>query len=170
MFGAPFTIPAANRGSLGAESEEDETKSKIRELDNDFNDSQFEAIMETVHTESGVVLVHGPPGTGKTTTMATAARLHAESLNHKVLYTCHSNTAVDTALATYLKNSGSGDGVIRFTSGYKTQATKVETSQEISEQHTYSKDDESFIPIIDANRMVHPDYAYHLKKDNAIKA
>ena len=58
----------------------------------DFNDSQKNAI-ETIIGSEDAVIVHGPPGTGKTTTLVEAIRRMAQK--EKILVCAPSNAAVD---------------------------------------------------------------------------
>jgi len=59
----------------------------------DLNDSQNGAVAEVLAAED-VAVIHGPPGTGKTTTLVQAVRLLCER-EPTVLVTAPSNTAVD---------------------------------------------------------------------------
>lgn len=58
-----------------------------------LNDSQNEAINHILASQD-VSVVHGPPGTGKTTTLVQAIKLLAQR-EHTILVTAPSNTAVD---------------------------------------------------------------------------
>lgn len=58
-----------------------------------LNDSQIEAIQDILASRD-VAVVHGPPGTGKTTTLVHAIKLLCETENH-LLVTAPSNAAVD---------------------------------------------------------------------------
>ncbi len=58
-----------------------------------LNDSQNRAVNEVLAAED-VAVIHGPPGTGKTTTLVQAVRLLSEQ-ESTVLVTAPSNTAVD---------------------------------------------------------------------------
>ncbi len=75
-----------------------------------LNDVQKEAVIRAVMQEKELFLIHGPPGTGKTTTLVEIALQLAER-NFKVLVTADSNTAVDNfleKLLTYRK-----EGIVR---------------------------------------------------------
>lgn len=61
---------------------------------NGLNDSQNEAIQKILEAED-LAIVHGPPGTGKTTTLVQAIRVLIKERNEKVLVVAPSNTAVD---------------------------------------------------------------------------
>jgi DNA polymerase III delta prime subunit len=68
-----------------------------------LNVPQKEAVNQSFNSPTGLTLVYGPPGTGKTTTTTVAAYEHCRT-GHKVIYTCTSNKATDTALSSFLKN------------------------------------------------------------------
>jgi ATP-dependent RNA/DNA helicase IGHMBP2 len=59
-----------------------------------LNDYQIEAINKILNTED-VVVVHGPPGTGKTTTIIEAIKQLVNIKKEKILVVAPSNTAVD---------------------------------------------------------------------------
>jgi ATP-dependent RNA/DNA helicase IGHMBP2 len=69
------------------------TKALVNFFNGNLNESQQEAINAITQNES-VLIVHGPPGTGKTTTLVEAARQLVQQ-GHKILVTAPSNTAVD---------------------------------------------------------------------------
>ena len=74
----------------------------------DNNDAQNEAVSLAVDAED-CALIHGPPGTGKTYTIARTIRaLVAEG--NRVLLSAFTNRAVDNALEA-LRDQGFGDGV-----------------------------------------------------------
>ncbi|KAL3939419.1 MAG: hypothetical protein SGBAC_005861 [Bacillariaceae sp.] len=60
--------------------------------------SQMEAISFALHSERKIALIHGPPGTGKTTTVAELIYQAVKVHNMKVLVTAPSNVAVDNIL------------------------------------------------------------------------
>ncbi|NPA75149.1 MAG: IGHMBP2 family helicase [Euryarchaeota archaeon] len=69
----------------------------VREFDNPrLNDSQKRAVEYALRAER-FFLIHGPPGTGKTTTLVEAIVQHVKS-GKKVLATADSNVAVDNIL------------------------------------------------------------------------
>ncbi len=84
-------------------------KSKKPSYSNMLNDSQNEAVDKILRAEDASI-VHGPPGTGKTTTIVEAIRLLAAK-GDKVLACAPSNTAVDWIT---LKLSIAGLNVIRI--------------------------------------------------------
>lgn len=74
-----------------------ETRPSLKEIPNwknkDLNDSQYQAIRSILHSDR-FTIVHGPPGTGKTTTLVEAI-YQLVSKGEKVLLSAPSNTAVD---------------------------------------------------------------------------
>ncbi|GAX87527.1 conserved hypothetical protein [Lebetimonas natsushimae] len=58
-----------------------------------LNESQNEALRKCINSE--VFLIHGPPGTGKTTTLAEVIKKH---IGKKILVTADSNVAVDNIM------------------------------------------------------------------------
>ena len=73
-------------------------------FDNTLNDSQLQAIHAALNNDSTtahspVTLVHGPPGTGKTTTLVELVRQAVLRKQWKVLVAAPSNVAVDTVLS-----------------------------------------------------------------------
>jgi ATP-dependent RNA/DNA helicase IGHMBP2 len=59
-----------------------------------LNDSQ-QAAVEKIIAAQDLAIIHGPPGTGKTTTLLQAIRILVTEFNEKVLVVAPSNTAVD---------------------------------------------------------------------------
>ena len=79
--------------------------SRIEALESEYNldstnldYSQKEAIIFALSSNSPISLIHGPPGTGKTTTVAHLIRCAVRCLGWKVLVTAPSNVAVDNVL------------------------------------------------------------------------
>jgi predicted DNA helicase len=60
---------------------------------NNLNESQNEALRKCINSE--MFLIHGPPGTGKTTTLAEVIKKH---IGKKILVTADSNVAVDNIM------------------------------------------------------------------------
>lgn len=60
----------------------------------DLNASQAEAVVK-IQQANDLAIVHGPPGTGKTTTLVQAIKTLVKHHNEKVLVVAPSNTAVD---------------------------------------------------------------------------
>jgi len=75
-----------------------------------LNEVQKRAVIKAVREEKELFLIHGPPGTGKTTTLVEIALQLAERGN-KVLISADSNTAVDNFLEKLLQYRQ--DGVVR---------------------------------------------------------
>jgi len=67
---------------------------KVHGLSEHLNTSQQLAITKIIQAED-LAIVHGPPGTGKTTTLVQAIAMQLEQGAKKVLVTAPSNTAVD---------------------------------------------------------------------------
>ena len=81
------------------------TRSRIESLELECNlkssrldYSQREAVVMALHSDSPIYLIHGPPGTGKTTTVAELIRCAVHYKGWKVLVTAPSNVAVDNVL------------------------------------------------------------------------
>ena len=81
------------------------TRSRIETLEDECNlkstrldYSQREAVVVALHSNSPISLIHGPPGTGKTTTVAELIRCAVHNKGWKVLVTAPSNVAVDNVL------------------------------------------------------------------------
>jgi len=79
--------------------------SRIEALESEYNldstnldYSQKEAIILALSSNCPISLIHGPPGTGKTTTVANLIRCAVRCLGWKVLVTAPSNVAVDNVL------------------------------------------------------------------------
>ncbi|AZI27014.1 DUF2075 domain-containing protein [Pedobacter sp. G11] len=63
-------------------------------IPNKLNESQRQAVHKIV-TANHLAIVHGPPGTGKTTTLVHAIKSLTKHYNQKILVVAPSNTAVD---------------------------------------------------------------------------
>ena len=81
------------------------TSSRIETLESDLDlkstkldYSQRQAVVMALHSNSPINLIHGPPGTGKTTTVAELIRCAVHNMGWKVLVTAPSNVAVDNVL------------------------------------------------------------------------
>lgn len=68
-----------------------------------LNDSQSKAV-EGILTNSDVLVIHGPPGTGKTTTVVEAIKKAAQ-LGQKIIVSAPSNAAVDHIATQLLKEN-----------------------------------------------------------------
>ena len=79
-------------GYAASEGTDEELAASLS-IDARLNPSQHEAVRRCVATRD-VALVHGPPGTGKTTTIAEAIRIYA-SREQRVLVTAPTNAAAD---------------------------------------------------------------------------
>lgn len=83
----------------------DLSSDRIQALEKEYNldatnldYSQKEAIIFALSSTCPISLIHGPPGTGKTTTVANLIRCAVRCLGWKVLVTAPSNVAVDNVL------------------------------------------------------------------------
>jgi ATP-dependent RNA/DNA helicase IGHMBP2 len=63
-----------------------------------LDDSQLQAIAFSLHPDRHVSLIHGPPGTGKTSTVAELIQQAVHHHKYKVLVAAPSNVAVDNVL------------------------------------------------------------------------
>eukprot|EP00986_Skeletonema_menzelii_P003391 scaffold1040_cov149-Skeletonema_menzelii.AAC.4 len=84
-------LPSARIEALEREYNLDSTNTNL-----DY--SQKEAIIFALSSTCPISLIHGPPGTGKTTTVANLIRCAVRCLGWKVLVTAPSNVAVDNVL------------------------------------------------------------------------
>ena len=82
---------------------------EIQQLDKDLNESQLEAVHFAL-SAADVAIIHGPPGTGKTTTVVELIRQIARS-GQRVLAVAPSNIAVDNLVE---KLISAGEKVIRL--------------------------------------------------------
>ncbi len=80
-------------GNINAEKRNDVTPVDITFINQQLNESQQKAISAIIQNED-IIIVHGPPGTGKTTTL-TEAIVQLIKAGEKVLVSAPSNTAVD---------------------------------------------------------------------------
>mmetsp|Transcript_20073 Transcript_20073/g.43547 ORF Transcript_20073/g.43547 Transcript_20073/m.43547 type:complete len:1062 (+) Transcript_20073:135-3320(+) len=81
------------------------TRARIEAVEGECNlasskldNSQREAVVMALDSNSPINLIHGPPGTGKTTTVAELIRCAVHYKGWKVLVTAPSNVAVDNVL------------------------------------------------------------------------
>ncbi len=84
-----YDLTSARAGALEKEYNLDTTN---------LDYSQKEAIIFALSSNCPISLIHGPPGTGKTTTVANLIRSAVRCLGWKVLVTAPSNVAVDNVL------------------------------------------------------------------------
>ena len=73
--------------------EKEAVNTDLKYIQKQLNAHQKEAVLESVRSKE-LFLIHGPPGTGKTTTLVEAILQHVRK-GKKVLATADSNTAVD---------------------------------------------------------------------------
>eukprot|EP00978_Attheya_sp_CCMP212_P030209 scaffold110308_cov53-Attheya_sp.AAC.1 len=97
---AAFSTP---RGSSATTSSTSTTSKqviypKMEPFNSNLDHTQLEAIQFALHSPSPIALIHGPPGTGKTTTIAELIQQAVHVHKLKVLVTAPSNVAVDNLL------------------------------------------------------------------------
>ncbi|KAI1721004.1 AAA domain-containing protein [Ditylenchus destructor] len=106
-----FVFPQASQNTMAIDKFEDERKkffdTTAFSSSKNFNDMQKRAIYTIVSGHHGHVpfLLHGPPGTGKTTVLVEATRLLAldKSISARILVCTPSNTAADLFTSELLK-------------------------------------------------------------------
>ena len=86
---------------LGHKNPQFEKEEKIDFINKNLNQFQKEAVVRSLSAKQ-IFLIHGPPGTGKTTTVIESIIQHVKRGNH-VLATADSNTAVDNLVEGLLK-------------------------------------------------------------------
>ncbi len=80
-------------GNINAEKRNDVTPVDITFINQQLNENQQKAVSAILQNED-IIIVHGPPGTGKTTTL-TEAIVQLIKAGEKALVSAPSNTAVD---------------------------------------------------------------------------
>ncbi|OUJ19290.1 Superfamily I DNA/RNA helicase [Methanonatronarchaeum thermophilum] len=94
---------------LGQKKPERNNKPKIEIYNDKLNEPQIEAVRKSL-AASDIFLIHGPPGTGKTTTLVEAIEQHVDR-GDSVLATADSNVAVDNLVEMLYKR---GREVVRI--------------------------------------------------------
>ncbi len=105
-----------------------------------LNEAQIMAVEESLTTED-IFLIHGPPGTGKTTTMVELVMQHVQK-GAKVLCCADSNVAVDNLLERF---SDAKAKVVRLGNPVRMDSSLVQCSL------TYLLEDEEFYQLSNAN-------------------
>jgi superfamily I DNA and/or RNA helicase len=102
-----------------------------------LNSSQSKAV-EKIICARELAIVHGPPGTGKTTTLVQAISILANEFKQKILVVAPSNTAVDLLTE---KLSIEGINVLRIGNPVRVSERLMElTLDHQMERHAYMKD------------------------------
>lgn len=113
-----------------------EEPAELSFINEDLNQSQREAVRKAIAAED-IFLIHGPPGTGKTTTLIEVIA-QAVRQDEFVLATAASNTAVDNIVTTLL---GTGIDVVRV--GHPARVTdrlhEQTLAHRIQQNETYHK-------------------------------
>eukprot|EP00956_Cyclotella_meneghiniana_P023782 scaffold46891_cov23-Cyclotella_meneghiniana.AAC.1 len=94
----PSHIPIGADTDLMTEARMDELEKEYNLANTKLDYSQKEAVVFALDSQYPISLIHGPPGTGKTTTVAELIRCAVNIKNWKVLVTAPSNVAVDNIL------------------------------------------------------------------------
>jgi predicted DNA helicase len=100
MFGLDLdnNHPADSHGSKHQPTHMQKQQTPPAPFNPNLDASQLEAIHFALQPERPVALIHGPPGTGKTTTIAELIQQAVHHHNMRVLVTAPSNVAVDNIL------------------------------------------------------------------------
>jgi superfamily I DNA and/or RNA helicase len=94
---------------MAPERDDEETRALLTFMGSRLNPSQREAVRKVVQTND-IALVHGPPGTGKTTTLVEAIRLVSRT-KERILVCAPTNAAADLLT---LKLASAGVDVLRM--------------------------------------------------------
>eukprot|EP00977_Amphora_coffeiformis_P006232 scaffold1341_cov178-Amphora_coffeaeformis.AAC.9 len=96
----PFSLQQQSHNNTAESSYPESTETFRQRLSNPhLDDSQVEAIQFALQPHRVVSLIHGPPGTGKTTTVVELIRQAVRQHQWRVLVTAPSNVAVDNVLS-----------------------------------------------------------------------
>lgn len=85
-----------------------ESATKINFFNANLDDSQRAAVALAAHSDTPFALVHGPPGTGKTTAVIEIILQHIITHKRRVLVAAASNIAVDTIVERLVSAGGNG--------------------------------------------------------------
>jgi hypothetical protein len=175
IFGCPTTIDPDRQNSLAEGLTQEQLKETGLRLKNihKLNARQSTAAMKTF--TQPLTLIYGPPATGKTTIVATAAHEHV-MLERKVIYSCPSNRAVDAAMEIFMKHKDRKVRAVRFIGGYKSpedlQRLFRDKAGQAAEGDDTAKDklwDEVFMSTLDMAAQANPDTLVHIQKQKAIE-
>lgn len=100
---AMFSLFESLHGNKAAQTESFTKKTTLTYRNKRLNESQQQAVTAIVENEK-ILVVHGPPGTGKTTTLIEAI-IQLIQQGEKVLVSAPSNTAVDNIAQGLISNS-----------------------------------------------------------------
>jgi predicted DNA helicase len=89
---------AKTKDSMALSALDQSSQPNIRPFNSNLDQSQLEAIEFALQPDRPVALIHGPPGTGKTTTIAELIQQAVHCHDMRVLVTAPSNVAVDNIL------------------------------------------------------------------------
>lgn len=109
-----------------------------------LRDGQTKALRAAVNLkENGVALIHGPPGTGKTTVIARLIA-HEAKRGRRVLVASHTHVAIDNALRKALRHTpGLATQVLRLGDGERVAADLHEMRKRVGEFHPDPEDPEA---------------------------
>jgi predicted DNA helicase len=117
---------------LGKENAPVEVKEEeIKPFNENLNEYQIEAVKRALGSHP-LFLIHGPPGTGKTTTLVEVIEQLVKRKNKKVLATADSNTAVDNLMERLIRR---GLKVVRIGHPARVSKELIEHSLDYQVQH-----------------------------------
>ena len=117
---------------LGKENAPVEVKEEeIKPFNENLNEYQIEAVKRALGSQP-LFLIHGPPGTGKTTTLVEVIEQLVKRKNKKVLATADSNTAVDNLMERLIQR---GLKVVRIGHPARVSKELIEHSLDYQVQH-----------------------------------
>ena len=99
-------------GINGTHSRDDFNLEGLHLPRDDLNESQNEAVIKAIR--NSLTCIWGPPGTGKTHTLAVILKLLSQNHENRILVTAPTHNAVDNIMRKFLNNmSLQGDGVLK---------------------------------------------------------
>ncbi len=137
--------PEISRVLLGHSKLEKQENIGVRLFNENLNDKQKEAVERTLCAKD-FHLIHGPPGTGKTTTLVESIMQHSVYCD-KILVTADSNTAIDNVIEKLLKYT---KNVVRIGNPSRIESDLVKCSlQEKLEEEQFFRDAKSLWKDVD---------------------